>query len=52
MKEANWEDLLLKDKLRLLDLWSILSIIGNIFEIMGCSYSIFRDNLELLEPAD
>ena len=52
MKEANWDDLLLKDKLRLIDLWSIVAILGNVFEVMGSAYSIFRDKLELLQSAD
>ena len=30
IKEANWDDLLPRDKLRLLDMWSILVMMANI----------------------
>ena len=30
MKEANWNDLLFWDKLRLFEIWSIISIIANL----------------------
>lgn len=30
MKEANWNDLLFADKLRLFDMWSILSMMANL----------------------
>ena len=30
MSQANWQDLLLTDKLRLIDIWSIISILANI----------------------
>lgn len=47
MKEANWEDLLFWDKMRLFDIWSLISIIANICQILGCFYSLFRDKLDL-----
>lgn len=30
MKEANWDDLLFWDKIRLFDIWSIISMLANI----------------------
>ena len=30
MKEANWSDLLFWDKLRLFEIWSIISILANL----------------------
>ena len=47
MKEANWNDLLFADKLRLFDMWSILSMMANLAQILGCFYSIFRNHLDL-----
>ena len=47
MKEANWSDLLFWDKLRLFEIWSIISIIANLCQILGCFYSIFRNSLDL-----
>lgn len=43
MKEANWDDLLFWDKFRLFDIWSIISILANLCQILGCGYSIFRN---------
>ena len=42
MKEANWKDLLFADKLRLIDIWSIVSILANICQVVGSFYSMFR----------
>lgn len=47
MQEANWDDLLFWDKLRLFEIWSLISIIANLCQILGCFYSIFRNNLDL-----
>ena len=52
IREANWDDLLLSDKCKLLDGWSILSIIANIFQILGCIFTTFRDTFNLLVLAD
>lgn len=30
MKEANWNDLMFWDKMRLFDIWSVISIIANL----------------------
>ena len=30
MKEANWNDLLMWDKIRLFDAWSVISILANL----------------------
>ena len=30
MKEANWEDLLIGDKMRLFDKWSLISMLANL----------------------
>lgn len=30
MKEANWDDLLFWDKIRLFDVWSLVSILANL----------------------
>ena len=49
MKEANWDDLLLWDKIRLFDPWCIISILANICQIEGCWYTIYRDKLDLNE---
>ena len=42
MKNVNWDDLLFRDKMKLIDIWSVVSILANIFQIMGSVYSIFR----------
>ena len=47
MKEANWEDLLFWDKFRLFDVWSIVSILANLCQILGCGYSLFRNQLDI-----
>jgi hypothetical protein len=52
MKEANWEDLLFWDKVRLFDTWSIISIIANLCQILGCFYSIFRKSNLDIQTAD
>lgn len=31
MKNVNWDDLLLRDKMKLIDIWSVVSILANIF---------------------
>ena len=51
MKEANWSDLLIGDKMRLFDKWSVISMLANLAQIVGCTYSIFRKNLDI-ETAD
>ena len=48
MKEANWDDLLFWDKIRLFDPWSIVSILANLAQIIGCGYSLFRNSLDLI----
>lgn len=48
MKEANWNDLMIRDKIRLLDIWSIISLFANVCQIIGCVYSIFRNNLNII----
>mmetsp|Transcript_21662 Transcript_21662/g.33340 ORF Transcript_21662/g.33340 Transcript_21662/m.33340 type:complete len:288 (+) Transcript_21662:810-1673(+) len=48
MKEANWDELLFWDKMRLFDPWAIISILGNLAQIIGCGYSIFRNNLDMV----
>ena len=48
MKEANWDDLLFWDKVRLFDTWSIISMVANLCQIIGSAYSIFRkSNLDI-----
>lgn len=47
MKEANWDDLLIWDKMRLFDVWCVISIIANISQIIGSWYGIFRNSLDL-----
>jgi hypothetical protein len=47
MKEANWDDLLFTDKLRLFDAWALISLVANVIQIIGCSYSIFKNNLDI-----
>ena len=47
MKEANWDDLLFWDKFRLFDSFSIISMLANLCQIIGCFYSIFRNNLDV-----
>ena len=47
MKEANWDDLLFWDKIRLFEIWAIISIFANLCQILGCWYSIFRNSLDL-----
>ena len=47
MKEANWDDLLFWDKIRLFDVWSLVSILANLLQVIGCWYSIFRDRLDM-----
>ena len=37
MKEANWNDLLFWDKMRLFDTWAVISIIANLSQIIGCT---------------
>ena len=48
MEDANWDDLLFWDKIRLIDIWSIISILANITQIIGCLYSIFRNRLNIM----
>lgn len=52
MKDANWDDLLFWDKVRLFESWSIISMIANICQIIGCFYSIFRKKDLDIEVAD
>lgn len=47
MKEANWNELIFWDKIRLFDIWAIISIIANLSQIIGCTYYIFRYNFDL-----
>lgn len=47
MKEVNWDELLFWDKLRIFEHWALLSIIANLFQIIGCTYSIFRKSLDV-----
>ena len=48
LKESNWNDLMFTDKLRLVDVWSIISIIANISQIIGSLYAISRNSLNLV----
>lgn len=48
LKEANWNDLMFWDKMRLFDSWAIISIIANLAQIIGCTYSIFRNYLDIV----
>ena len=50
MSQANWQDLLLSDKMRLIDIWSIISILANICQVIGSFYSMFRARLSLTTP--
>jgi hypothetical protein len=43
MKQANWSDLRLSEKLQLFDFWMVASILANTAQIIGCFYSIFRN---------
>ena len=36
------------DKLRLVDVWSIISIVANVSQIIGSLYAISRNNLSLM----
>ena len=47
MKEANWDDLLFADKMRLFDSWALISLLANVLQMIGCSYSIFKNNLDI-----
>lgn len=40
LKESDWNVLLLRDKLRLVDTWSIISILANLTQILGSIYAI------------
>jgi len=48
MKEADWDDLLFYDKIKLIDIWSIISIVANVSQIIGSLYSIFRNSLNIM----
>ena len=40
MKELNWNELIFEDKLRLIEKWSFVSILANLFQIIGSVCSI------------
>jgi len=50
MKELNWNELTFEDKLRLIEKWSFVSILANIFQIIGSVCSIQRQYLSATTP--
>lgn len=48
MKQADWNDLRLHEKLQLFDFWSVVSIAANTAQIIGCFYSIFRNFFNIM----
>jgi hypothetical protein len=42
-----WENLGLKEKLKLFNFWSIIAIVGNLFQIFGAVLSIFEPNSDI-----